>query len=169
MDYERLFAIADRARGRGALPDDDRRFVCETAPAELAAFPKLTPPKRVQHPAGFGVSGAPVGTFLRSALLLAGRKALGPRYGGHAFYERVEDDLALRIMRAHFNGNAPKGAFCCKQCTLAILPVLEADAIRWFDGKPLAHDVRGLIERREWRFATPPSEAMLRWSTTGPG
>ena len=168
MDYERLFTIADRARGRGAMPDDDRRFVCERTPADLAGFPKHTPPKRVQHPGGFHVSGAPVGTFLRSALLLAGRKALGPRYGGHPFYERVEDDLALRITRAHFNGNAPRGAFCCKQCTLAILPVLEADAIRWFEGKPLAETVRRLIAERAWRFETSPNAAMLRWALDGP-
>lgn len=168
MDYARLFAIADRARGRGALASDDRRFVCEAAPAALAAFPRWTPPKSLEHPAGFRISGAPVGTFLRSALLLAGRKALGPRYGGEPFYERVEDDLALRIMRAHFNGAAPKGAFCCRQCTLAILPVLEANAIRWFEGKPLAQAVRQLIAGRAWRFETPPNAAMLRWALDGP-
>ena len=166
MDYGRLFAIAEEARGRGRLSADDRDFVCETAPAELAAFPKLTHPKRLEHPGGFTVTGAPVGTFIRSALLLAGQKALGRRYGDHPFYERVESDLAMRIMRSHFHGGAPKGAFCCKQCTLAVLPVLEADAIRWFEGPPLAEEVRRLIETRAWRFATPPGSAMLNWATT---
>lgn len=168
MDYGRLFAIADRARGRGRLASDDLDFVRETAPAELAAFPKATPPKRLRHPGGFAIAGAPVGTFVRSALLLAGQKALGRRYGDHPFYERVESDLAMRIMRSHFHGGAPKGAFCCSQCTLAVLPVLEADAIRWFDGRSLAKEVRRLVDARAWRFAAPPNAAMLRWALTGP-
>jgi hypothetical protein len=168
MDYGQLFAIADRARGRGKLTGDDIRFVRETAPSELAAFPHLNHPKSVRHPAGFSISGAPVGTFTRVALLLAGREALGPRYGGEPFYERVESDLALRIMRANFHGGAPKGAFCCKQCTLAVLPVLEADAIRWFDGPPLAAGVRELIAARAWRFNTPANAAMTQWALAGP-
>lgn len=167
MDFGRLFTIADRARGGGRLAPDEAAFVRETAPAELAAFPHVALPKSVPHPAGFSVSGAPVGTFLRSALLLAGQKALGPRYGGQAFYEQVETDLAMRIMRSHFHGGAPKGAFCCKQCTLAVLPVLEADAIRWFECRPLALNVRQLIDAREWRFASPPNAAMLNWALGG--
>ena len=167
MDYDRLFQVAEQARAPGRLSADDFNFVCETAPAALANFPKVTPPKSVEHPGGFTVSGAPVGTFMRSALLLAGQKALGRRYGGDPFYERVESDLALRIMRSHFHGGAPKGAYCCKQCTLAILPVLEADAIRWFDGPPLAKDVRRMVGAGEWRFASPPGEAMRRWALGG--
>jgi hypothetical protein len=164
MDFERLFAVADQARRPGRLSADDANFVCETVPAALADFPKVTPPKSVRHPGGFTVNGAPVGTFMRSALLLAGQKALGKGFGGDPFYERVESDLALRIMRSHFHGGAPKGAFCCKRCTLAILPVLEADAIRWFDGPPLAKDVRRMIDAGEWRFASPPAEAMRQWA-----
>ena len=164
MDYPKLFEIADRARGRKALTAGDKAFVCETVLADLAAFPNYKRPKSVQHPAGFTVSGAPVGTFLRSALLVAGRKVLGDRYGGNAFYERVESDFAMRIMGSNFNGNAPKGAFCCKQCTLAVLPVLEANAIRWFDCKPLAKGVRRMINALEWRFATPSNAKMLNWA-----
>ena len=164
MDYGRLFAIAERARRPGRLSPGDVEFIREQAPADLAGFPKLTHPKTIKHPGGFSVTGAPVGTFTRSALLLAGQKALGRRFGGHAFYERVESALALGIMRSHFHGEAPKGAFCCKQCTLAVLPVLEADCIRWFDGPPLAERVRTLIDERAWRFASPPNAAMLKWA-----
>jgi hypothetical protein len=164
MDYDRLFLIAEGARSRGRPPSGDVDFVRDTTPAELADFPSLSLPKTLRHPGGFAVSGAPVGTFMRSALLLAAQKALGKRFGGHAFYEHVESDLAMRIMRSHFQGGAPKGAFCCKQCTLAVLPVLEADAIRWFDGQPLAKEVRRLINNRAWRFSSPPNAAMLRWA-----
>lgn len=100
--------------------------------------------------------------------MLAGQKALGDRYGGDPFYERVETDLAMRIMRSHFHGGAPKGAFCCKQCTLAILPVLEAGAIRYFDGPPLAKDVRQMIQAREWRFSSAPNAKMAQWALSGP-
>jgi hypothetical protein len=164
MDYGRLFELAETARSRRVLSADEVAFVRDGIPADLARFPRMDLPKSVRHPAGFTVSGAPVGTFVRGALLLAGRKALGDRYGGADFYERVETDLAMRIMRSHFHGGDPRGAYCCKQCTLAVLPVLEADAIRYFDGRALAKDVRRMIEAGEWRFATPPNAAMLRWS-----
>jgi len=164
MDYNRLFEIADRKKGVGRLSSDDIRFVRDTVPAELASFPKMKLPKSVRHPSGFAISGAPVGTFTRSALLLAAQKALGRRYGGNAFYEHVESDLALRVMRSHFQGGAPKGAFCCKQCTLAVLPLLDAEAIRWFECRPLAKNVRHMIHAREWRFSSPPNAKMLHWA-----
>lgn len=167
MDYERLFALADAARARRKMAGSDVAFLRAEVPAELEAFPKVKLPKSVKHPGGFSISGAPVGTFLRSALLLAGQKAFGGRYANLPFYDRVESDLAMRIMRSHFHGDAPKGAFCCKQCTLAVLPVLEANAIRWFDCRPLAKDVRRMIHAGEWRFATPPNAKMLQWSLAG--
>jgi hypothetical protein len=166
VDYQRLFEIADRKQRAGKLSSDDIRFVRDTVPSELASFPKIKLPKSVQHPSGFTISGAPVGTFTRAALLLAGQKALGRRYDGNAFYEHVESDLALRIMRSHFEGGAPKGAFCCKQCTLAVLSVLDVDAIHWFDCRPLAKNVRRMIHAREWRFSTPPNTKMLQWAAS---
>lgn len=168
MDYGRLFAIADRARAGRRLSSDDAAFIRNEVPEELEAFPRMKLPKAVRHPGGFPLSGAPVGTFVRSALLLAGQKVLGRSYGGSDFYERVESDLALRIMRSHFHGDTPKGAFCCKQCTLAVLPVLEANAIRWFDGRALAKDVRRVIHAGEWRFASAPNAKMMQWSLSGP-
>ena len=119
-------------------------------------------PKTIRPPAGFSITGAPIRTFLKSALLLAGQKALGSRYGGSPFYERVEEDLAFGIMRSHFHHGYPKGTHCCVQCTLAVLPVLEADAIRYFDCAPLARDVRRLIEDGGWRFAKPANPGLTR-------
>ena len=164
MDYGRLLALGDAARSGKRFTRADIVFVRDEVPAALPTFPKVKWPRRIRHPGGFAVSSAPVGTFLRSALLLAGQKALGKRYAGSDFYERVESDLALKIMRAHFHGGAPKGAFCCKPCTLAVLPVLDADAIRYFDGRRLANDVRRVIAARAWRFATPANPRMLQWS-----
>ena len=68
MDYDRLWTVADLARDRRNLTPDDARFIRETIPSELSEFPRITPPKSIKHPAGFSLSGAPVGTFLRSAL-----------------------------------------------------------------------------------------------------
>lgn len=167
MDYERLFAAAERARSGKALSRDDRDFVRDVVPGELALFPSIEPPTMLAHPGGFRVRGAPVRTFVSSALLSAGARALGPRFGGHPFYERVEDDLALRVMRSHFHNGHPKGTHCCTACTLAVLPVLEANAIRYFDGPALAKQVRTLIASRGWRFATPGNASMLSWSLRG--
>src|SRR5262245_61800873 len=164
MDFDTLLNVAERARTRQRLPSEDIAFVRTVVPRELELFPHVKVPKSMRHPAGFSISGAPVGTFLRSALLIAGQKALGSRFGGSAFYESVERDLAFGIMRSHFHHGYPKGTHCCVQCTLAVYPALEAGAIRYFDCGQLSQDVRRLITKREWRFANPPNTKMLRWA-----
>jgi hypothetical protein len=162
--FERLWVVTERARARGPLSRDDVEFVRDTVPATLASFPRIKPPKTIRHPGGFTVSGAPVGTFLRAALLIAGQKALGRRFAGHAFFEAVERDLALGVMRSHFHHGYPKGTHCCVRCTLAVYPVLEAGAIRYFECGPLSDQVRQIVLKRQWRFARPVNAAMKRWS-----
>ena len=81
MDFDMLWVVADRARTKPRLAPDDVAFVRDVVPAQLDAFPKLKLPTSIRHPAGFSISGASVGTFLRSALLVAGQKALGRRFG----------------------------------------------------------------------------------------
>ena len=164
MDFDRLWAVADRARGRARLTSEDVSFVREVAPSQFDSFPKMKLPAKVRHAGGFSISGAPVGTFVRGALLVAGQKALGRRFGGSEFYERVEQDLALRIMRSHFHNGHPKGAYCCVQCTLAVIPVLDAGAIRYFDCRELSKAVRHLVRQRRWRFSKPLDPRIVRWS-----
>lgn len=164
MDFDRLWNVADLARATPRLSVAETKFVRDAVPKALADFPRVTLPATFRHPAGFSLTGAPVGTFLRSALLLAGQKALGHRFGGHTFYEQVERDLAFGIMRSHFHNGYPKGTHCCAQCTLAVYPVLDAGAIRYFDCAALARDVRALIANREWRFRTPPPPRLLQWA-----
>src|SRR5262252_5552237 len=164
MDFETLLTVAERARTRQGLSSKDIAFLRDVVPRKLESFPRLDLPKTLRHPAGFSISGAPVGTFLRSTLLIGGQKALGSRFGGSAFYERVERDLAFGIMRSHFHHGYPKGTHCCAQCTLAVYPVLEAGAIRYFDCSKLAIEVRRLIAERKWRFASQANEKMVRWA-----
>jgi hypothetical protein len=164
VNFERLWVVAEWARARGSLSRDDIAFVRDTLPAALDSFPRIKLPKTIRHPGGFTVSGAPVGTFLRSALLIAGQKALGRRFAGHSFFENVERDLALGVMRSHFHHEYPKGTHCCVRCTLAVYPVLEAGAIRYFDCAPLAEQVRQIVRKRQWRFARPVNVAMVHWS-----
>ncbi len=164
FDFDRLWAVSDRARRGPRLAPDDVRFIRDEAPLALAEFPRIKTPAKAKHPGGFSIAGAPVGTFMKSALLLAGQKALGRRCGGSPFYETVERDLALNIMRSNFTHDAPKGTFCCAQCSLAVYPVLEAGAIRYFDCTALARNLERVIRGRQWRFKSPPNAAMLRWS-----
>ena len=164
MDFNTLWTVAERARTKQRLPSEDIAFVREVVPRELESFPHVQWPKTIRHPAGFSISGAPVGTFLRSALLIAGQRALGSRFGSSPFYETVERDLAFGIMRSHFHHGYPKGTHCCVQCTLAVFPALEAGAIRYFDCGQLARDVRRLIAEGGWRFAKPPNAKMLHWA-----
>ena len=164
MDFNVLWQVADRARSQQKLASNDIAFLRDVVPVELASFPRVNLPKVIKHPAGFSISGAPVGTFLRSALLIAGRKALGNRYGGSPFYETVERDLAFGIMRSYFHHGYPKGTHCCVQCTLGVYPVLEAGAIRYFDCTELATNVRRLIQQGEWRFSKPANAKFTRWA-----
>jgi hypothetical protein len=159
-----VLLVAERARTRQRLPPADIAFVRKAVPAALESFPDVSLPKTIRHPAGFSISGAPVGTFFRSALLIAGQKALGRRFGGSAFYETVERDLAFRIMRSHFHHGYPKGTHCCGQCTLAVYTTLEAGAIRYFDCNELGKDVKRLITERRWRFVKPPDPRMVHWA-----
>jgi hypothetical protein len=121
-------------------------------------------PTRIRHPAGCSISGESVGTFLRGALLIAGQKVLGKRFGGSEFYERVERDLAFGIMRSHFHHGYPKGVHCCVQCTLAVIPVLDAGAIRYFDCHELHRSVTRLVRQGQWRFAKPVDPRFVRWA-----
>ena len=164
MDLDRLWSVADRARTKQRLSAEDITYLRDSIPSALQSFPDLVLPKSIRHPAGFSVSGAPVGTFLRSALLLAGQKAFGTRFAGSTFYETVERDLAFGIMRSHFHHGYPKGTHCCAQCSLAVLPVLEARAIRYFDCSELARELSQLVTGRKWRFASPPNVMMVRWA-----
>ena len=164
MDLNLLWEVADRARSQRRLTSTDIAFVRDVIPVELESFPRLNLPKVTKHPAGFSISGATVGTFLKSALLIAGKKALGNRYDGSPFDELVERDLAFGIMRSHFHHGYPKGTHCCVQCTLAVYPVLEAGAIRYFDCHELATNLRQLIQRGEWRFTKPANPKLTQWS-----
>jgi hypothetical protein len=164
MDLDRLWTVADRARMRQRLSSADTAFMRDVVPRELDSFPRLRLPKTIRHPAGFSITGAPVGTFLRSALLVAGQKALGRRFGGSEFYENVEKDLAFGIMRSYFHHGYPKGTHCCVQCTLAVYPTLEVGAIRYFACGRLAQDVRRLITQGKWRFVKPPNAKMTSWA-----
>ncbi len=45
--------------------------------------------------------------------------------------------------------------------------MLEANAIRYFDGTRLARDVRGMTNAQERRFSTPANANMLKWAMAG--
>ena len=163
-DLDTLWELADRARGRARLSSSDVKFVRDIAPRQLDSFPRLKLPKSIRHPAGFSISGASVGTFVRSALLIAGQKALGRRFAGDQFYERVEKDLAFGIMRSHFHLGYPKGVHCCVACTLAVVPVLDAGAIRYFNCDEMSKAVTRLVRQRQWRFARPVDPRLVCWA-----
>ena len=164
MDLDQLWNVADRARNRGKMSQEDSAFVRTELPALLRDFPHLSLPNKISHPAGFTVTGASVGTFVRCASLIAAQRVLGTRYKGSGFYEAIEKDLAFGIMRSHFHLGYPKGVHCCTSCTLAVYPVLAMNAVRYFDGPELAKTVRALIAAKAWRFSKPANANLLAWS-----
>jgi len=96
-----------------------------------------------------------------AALLIAGQKALGKRFGGSDFYERVEKDLAF-------------GASCARIFTTAIRRVYIAvfsahlRAIRYFDCRELFVALRRIVRQRQWRFAKSTDPRIVRWALGDP-
>jgi hypothetical protein len=45
-----------------------------------------------------------------------------------------------------------------------VYPVLQAEAIRYFDCRELAASVRELITQRQWRFSTFANQRMIAWA-----
>ena len=164
MDLDQLWEVANRARNSTKVSQEDSVFVRKRLPVLLAGFPHLNLPKRINHPAGFTITGASVGTFLRCASLIAGKRVLGRRYKGSEFYEPIERDLAFGVMRSHFHLGYPKGVHCCVSCTLAVYPVLALNAVRYFKVPELARDVREIIAKKAWRFSKPASAKLPSWS-----
>ena len=165
MDYERLLKIGDQCRFPIRLSSQDKVFICETVPEELHTFPNFKYPSHLKHPGGFTISGAVVRSFIKCALVLAGRRALGVQYYRQSeFYDHVARELTLGMTLSHFHHSDPKGAYCCAQCTLALYPVLKAGALRWVNCIQLASAVRSLIEDRKWRFTTSTNPRMITWS-----
>ena len=97
MDFDTLWLVADRARERPRLIPKDVAFIRDVAPDQLESFPRLELPTSIRHPAGFSISGASVGTFVRSALLIAGQRVLGNGVWHHAlaFSPRLSEGCAL--------------------------------------------------------------------------
>ena len=161
MKLDQLWKVADRARNSTKVSREDSVFVRKELPDMLSDFPRLNLPVRIAHPAGFAVTGASVGTFLRCASLIARKRVLGARYQGFPAYESIEKDLAFGIMRSHFQLGYPKGTDCCVPCTLAVYPVLALNDVRYFNGPQLAQGVRGIIAARVGRFSNPANAKLL--------
>jgi len=165
MDYDRLWIVGEQVRHGRKLSAEEKDFISEMVPRELATFPRVGFPRRIRHPAGFSLAGAPVRTLTQCVLVLSAQRVLGPRYYTRSeFYERVAIDLAFGIMRSHFHHGFPKGTHCCAQCSLAVYPVLKARALRWFDGPSFATTVRRLIVARQWRFSAATNPQMVAWA-----
>lgn len=52
MDFDTLWVVADRARGRPRLGHEDVSFIRDVAPDQLDSFPRLELPASIRHPAG---------------------------------------------------------------------------------------------------------------------
>jgi hypothetical protein len=169
MDYDLLWNIGEQVRHGTRLAPEAKHFIAKIVPRELAKFPRIAFPRHVRHPAGFSLAGAPIGTLARCVLVLSAQRVFGPAYDSRSeFYHRVAADLAFCAMRSHFHHGFPKGLHCCAQCSLAVYPVLEAEALRWFDCSSLAPTVRKLIEGHQWRFTGSTNPRMMAWAVEEP-
>ena len=76
----------------------------------------------------------------------------------------TQGSLSTLTTSSDANHGYPKGTHCCVQCTLAVYPVLEANAIRYFDCAELAESLRRLVRERQRRFSKPANPKMTRWA-----
>ena len=104
-------------------------------------------------------------SFLASYGLLLGKKAFGTRkYIRQPFFDALENRLTMGVMRGNFVHGQPRGFYCCRVCSLALMPLYEMDMLTQLPGRELAASLRGMIERREGRFNSLPPKKLLDFS-----
>ena len=82
---------------------------------------------------------------------------------GFDFYEHVESDVAFGDHALALPSRLSEGHVLLRAVHARGTAVLETNAIRYFDCRPLAKNVRPMVAAREWRFTNPPSARMLKW------
>ena len=162
MDLSRLNELIVKVHDHLTLTPAERTYIKEDLPSFLLDIPTIHTIREYTHPVGTRLTGAPPRSYLRAYSLILGKKAHGTREMiGHPFFDEIEKDLTIGIMRSNFEQGHPKGYYCCKICSMAIFPVLEMDLLHKLSGKEIANIVRPRIEARDPQFTKGVPEKLV--------
>jgi hypothetical protein len=165
MNLERFDQLINHIHDHKRLTPADKDFVRKELPVLMGGLPQIDRIREYDHPAGVHIKGAPVRSYLGAYALMLGKKAFGTRkFIGQRLFDDLENRLTLGVMRANFVHRRPKGFYCCKVCSMAVLPLFEMNMFTYLPNKELGENLRGMIERREGRFAGGLPEKLVSFS-----
>ncbi|MFC2064514.1 hypothetical protein ACFLXB_05415 [Chloroflexota bacterium] len=165
MDLERFDQLINHIHDHKRLSPADKDFIRHELPLLMGGLPQIDRIREYDHPAGVHIKGAPVRSYLSAYALMLGKKAFGTRkFIGQRFFDDLENRLTLGVMRGNFVHKQPKGFYCCKVCSLAVLPLYEMNMLASLPNKELGINLRGMVERREGRFSGSIPEKLVSFS-----
>ncbi|MFC2028796.1 hypothetical protein ACFLTX_02595 [Chloroflexota bacterium] len=165
MELDTFNQLVLQVHGRKRLEPDERDYIREELPAVMGGLKQIDRIREWDHPAGVRIKGAPVRSYLAAYGLLLGKKAFGTKkFIGQRFFDDMENRLTMGVMRANFVHGQARGFYCCKICSMAILPLFEYNMLAYLPNKELGSNLRGMIERREGRFSGGMPEKLTHFS-----
>lgn len=167
LDLNHFNQLVVKIHDHTILSPSDKDYVCEKLPVIMGGLEKIDRIREWKHPAGVRINGAPVRSYLAAYSLLLGKKAFGTKkFIGQRFFDDMENRLTIGVMRGNFVHGQPRGFYCCKICSLAVLPLYQNHMLAYLPNKELEDNLRGMIERREGRFAGTMPEKLVNFSLT---
>jgi len=162
MNLQKFNELIVKVHDHITLTQAEKTYIKDDLPLLLVDIPTIHTIREYTHPVGTRLTGAPPRSYLRAYSLILGKKAFGTRdLIGHPFFDEIEKDLTIGIMRSNFEQGHPKGYYCCKICSMAIFPVLEMDLLHKLSGKEFASAVRPRIEARDPQFTKGVPEKLV--------
>lgn len=153
MDLQKFNTLIFKIHDRQALSPADKTYIKNDLPAILVDIPTIHTVREYNHPVGVRLTGAPPRSYITSYALILAKKAFGTReLIDHPFYETIEKELTLHIIRGSYEYNRPKGYYCCKICTMAVFPLFDLNMLHLISGKKIADEVRPRIAEKDPSF-----------------
>ena len=150
MNLQKFNDLIVKIHDHISLTPEEKSYIKNDLPAILVDIPTIHAVREYTHPVGVKLSGAPPRSYLKAYSLILGKKAFGTRkLIDHPFYETIEKELTLHIMRGSYEYDRPRGYYCCKICTMAVFPLFDLNLLHLISGKKIAEVVRSKIQARE--------------------
>jgi len=150
MNLQKFNYLIVKVHGHTTLSIAEKTYIKQDLPAILVDIPTIHMVREYTHPVGVRLTGAPPRSYITAYALILGKKAFGTReLIDHPFYEIIEKELTLHIMRGTYEYDRPRGYYCCKICTMAVFPLFDLNLLHLISGKKIAEVVRSKIQARE--------------------
>lgn len=150
MELQKFNELIVKIHDHILLTQAEKSYIREDLPALLVDIPTIHTVREYIHPVGVKLTGAPPRSYITAYALILGKKAFGTReLIAHPFYETIEKELTLHIMRGTYEHNRPRGYYCCKICTMAVFPLFDLNLLHLISGKKIADEMRPRVAARE--------------------